>query len=50
MVYGSSVSVGFERADIEVLAEKLRRMFDERRRATQVSLDGTVVTLSLIHI
>ena len=38
------LKVGFERADVEVVAERLRRLFDERRRAVQLSLDGTLVT------
>lgn len=42
-MYSGRVSVSFERADIEILAEKLRRMFEEHRRFVQVSLDGTVV-------
>jgi len=38
------LSVSFERADIEILAEKLKRIFEDRRRYLQVTLDGTVVT------
>jgi hypothetical protein len=41
VVYGRGVSVGFERADVEILAEKLRRVFEGRR--PQVTLDGAVV-------
>ena len=43
MVQSRWISVGFERADVEVLAEKLRRIFEERRRSVQVTLDGLVV-------
>lgn len=38
------ISVGFERADVEILAERLRRIFEERKRSVQVTLDGVVVT------
>jgi len=41
-VYGRGVSVGFERADVEILAERLKRVFEGRR--PQVTLDGTLVT------
>jgi hypothetical protein len=44
VVYGRGLSVSFERADIEILAEKLKRIFEDRRRYLQVTLDGTVVT------
>ncbi|MCS7105236.1 MAG: DNA double-strand break repair nuclease NurA [Thermofilaceae archaeon] len=44
MVYSRGLSVGFERADVEILAEKLKRMFEEERRSLQVSLDGNIVS------
>lgn len=43
MVYRRGLTLGFERADVEILAEKLRRIFEEKRRYAQVTLDGTVV-------
>jgi len=44
VAYRSKASVGFERADVELLAQRLRRIFEERQRVVQLSLDGTVVT------
>lgn len=38
------MSATFERADVEILAEKLKRVFEDKRRYLQVTLDGTVVT------
>ncbi|RLE86685.1 MAG: hypothetical protein DRJ67_06650 [Thermoprotei archaeon] len=35
--------ISFERADIELLIEKLRRIYEERRRYVQTTLDGRIV-------
>ncbi|RLF06225.1 MAG: hypothetical protein DRK00_02280 [Thermoprotei archaeon] len=35
--------VSFERADIELLVEKLRRIYEEKRRYVQATLDGRIL-------
>ena len=34
---------GFEKADLEILVQRLRKLYDERRRYLQASLDGTLL-------
>ena len=43
MLSRSDVYANFEKADVELLIEKLRRVYEEERRYVQLTLDGRVV-------
>lgn len=42
-MYKSELFASFEKADLEILVQRLKKLYEERRRYSQSSLDGTLL-------